>query len=432
MTNATQIIILGVFIFFLVVAVIVFAMFGGSNNSASEATAVIWGPLPESVMARATEILNNAKAGSIKIKYQQIPAEEFEERLTNALADGTGPDAVLMTEDLLYTNRKRLTLISYNAFSERAFKDTFVSASEVLLTDEGAYGLPFLVDPIVMYWNRDILSSAAVAEPPKTWEQSLALVPLITEVNDDKTIKRSAIGLGDFANVNHSKAILSALMMQAGSRMIFWGVADAAVNQIDASQSFDTNPAEEALQFFTQFANPGKKVYSWTRALPQSMDYFAQGDLALYFGPASDGQKIRSKNPNLNFDVAMLPQPATSQTKRTSSSVLSFSILTSSPNQQGALNAIALLTGSVAGKLASDMTGLAPARRDLLSQTGVGASQSVALESALIASSWLDPDARKTTTLFGRAAESIISGQAGVVDAAKTLSNQIDEILQNQ
>src|SRR3989344_5034520 len=207
-------------------------MFGGSSNSASEATAVIWGPLPESVMARAAETLNSAKAGSIKIKYQQIPAEEFEERLTNALADGTGPDAVLMTEDLLYTNRKRLTLISYNAFSERAFKDTFIEAAEVLLTDNGAYGLPFLADPLVMYWNRDILASAGVALPPKTWEQALGLVPAITEVKDDKTIKRSAIGLGDFANINHSKAILSALMMQAGSRMVFWDGTDTASNQI--------------------------------------------------------------------------------------------------------------------------------------------------------------------------------------------------------
>lgn len=431
MRNATQIIILGVFIFFLVIAVIVFAVFGSGRNAPSNVPVVIWGTLPESLLPRVVETLNTATNGSAKIIYREIEANKFEDTLTSALADGSGPDVVIMPESLLYQNRKRLALISYNAYSERTFKDAFIAASEVLLTDKGSYGLPLLADPMVMYWNRDILSSAGIAKPPSTWEQVLALVPSISEVNDDKTIKRSAIAIGDYSNVTHSKEILSALMMQAGSKMVGWKSSDEAVNQISVSKIAEGNPIEDALGFFTEFVDPNKPMYSWSRALPDSLDYFTRGDLALYFGPASDEAKIRAKNPNLNFDVAILPQPGTAATKSTFTTVWSFSVLSSSKNQQASLNMIALLTGHDAAKLVSDATKLSSVRRDILSETADSAERSVFNESALFSDSWLDPLPPRTSAILATAIDAIVSGQSIVADAAKTVGKQIDEILQN-
>ncbi len=429
MTNATQIIILGVFIFFLVVAVIVFAFLGRGSGVSNGAPVVIWGTIPEEVLARASDLLNTTNPGSIKIQYTAIAPDKFEDTLVNALADNTGPDAVILPDDLLFVNRKRLAVIGYNVYPERNFKDSFIGASEVLLTSKGSYGLPLLADPLVMYWNRDILSSEGVAKPPKTWEQALALVPRISEINDDKTIKRSAIGLGDFRNVNHGKAILSALMIQAGSKMVVWDGTDSAINYINNSGAKDSNPVQEAFQFFTEFSNPGQKAYSWNRSLPNTINYFGAGDLALYFGLASDLPRIRTLNPNLNFDMAPLPQPATSENQKTSASVWSFAILNSARNEQAALNAIVMLTGPSVVSLASSMTGLSPARRDLLSQKQSRSSLSITFESALFASTWLDPDRDRSSAAFASAVESIVTGQSTIADASNTFSKQIDEIL---
>jgi ABC-type glycerol-3-phosphate transport system substrate-binding protein len=431
-TNATQIIILGVFIFFLVVAVIVFAAFGNNSNGSATATIEIWGTIPETILPRISEALNTTKPGSIKIHYSEIKPEQFEATLTTALADGTGPDVVLMPESLLYQNRKRLAIISYKSYPQRNFKDTFIGSSEVLLTDTGTYGLPFLADPLVMYWNRDILSTAGIAQPPSTWEQVVAMVPQISVVNDDKTIKKSAIGLGDYVNVNNGKEILSAFMIQAGSRMVYWRSASEAVNQIAVGSDSASNPTEDALNFFTQFSNPEKPLYSWTRALPNSLDYFSSGDLALYIGLASDGARIRAKNPNLNFDVSLLPQPGNAKDKKTFASTLSFSVLTTSRNQQAALNAIAMLTGPDSEQMAVDATRLAPTRRDLLATIPNSADQSVFYKSALISEGSLDPSPIQTSSVYSMAVESIVAGQATVADSAKTLSKQIDEMLNNQ
>ncbi|MES2060255.1 MAG: ABC transporter substrate-binding protein [Patescibacteria group bacterium] len=429
MTNATQIIILGVFIFFLVVAVIVFAAFGGGSQGSASATIEIWGTVPQSLLPRIAEAINTATPGAIKITYQEIAENEFEDTLTKALADGAGPDVVLMPEDLLYQNKKRLSIIGYNVYPERTFKDSFISSAEVLLTPDGSYGLPLLVDPVVMYWNRSLLSSAGIAKAPSSWEDAVALVPKLSVIADDKTISRSAIGLGDFSNVTHGKDIISSLLLQSGSKMVAWDTKDTATNLISVSKTGSKTPVDDTLSFFSSFSNPAGNVYSWTRALPESIDYFASGDLALYFGLASDEALIRAKNPNLNFDVAELPQPKSAASKATFARVWSFSILSSSRNQNAALAAIATLTGAMAGKMAADGTGLVPARRDLLAAAPTDASQSVFYDSGLFASSWLDPDPAQTFGVFGNAVESIVAGQSSVPAAALNLSRLIDEIL---
>lgn len=98
MKSATQYIILGVFIFFLVVAVLVFAAYGTGNQSAKTATAVIWGTLPASLLTSITYNLNAQNPGALNISYREIAPDAFEQTLIEALAEGTGPDAVLMPQ----------------------------------------------------------------------------------------------------------------------------------------------------------------------------------------------------------------------------------------------------------------------------------------------------------------------------------------------
>ena len=162
MTNVTQIIILGVFIFFLIVGVLVFSLVGTSNRATDGAQIQIWGTLSNEMFTNITNTMNTDNPGALNIAYTEIPVNAFEQTLIEALADGTGPDVVLMSENLLFKNQKKLSIISYSALSERDFKDSFIEGSETLLTNNGSYGLPFLVDPLIMYWNRDTLTSKGI------------------------------------------------------------------------------------------------------------------------------------------------------------------------------------------------------------------------------------------------------------------------------
>lgn len=431
MKSATQYIVLGVFIFFLVVAVLVFAAFGTGNQSTKTATAVIWGTVPASVFTSITYNLNAQNPGALNVNYREITPEAFEQTLIEALADGQGPDAVLMSQEFLLKNERKLSLIPFTTISERTFKDSFIEGAEILLTPEGIYGLPFLVDPVVMYWNRDILASKNIAKPPQTWEELLALASQLTELTDDKSIKKSAVALGDYINIDHAKDILSALMLQAGSRMVVRDTAapEGAKNLTGNNEGFPTNPIVSSLSFYTQFANPLVSIYSWNRSFPNSMQMFVNGDLALYFGRASDLSSIRRKNPNLNFDVATLPQPQSAPSKKTFGNVYSFSILGSSQNKSGAFGTISLLTSAGIEKMASDLTGLPPADRSLLSVNPGTAAGDVFFRSALWTKNWLDPNPAQTDFIFKTAVDSIVTGKSRPVDAAGVMTNQMDEIL---
>lgn len=429
-TNATQIIILGIFILFLVAGVIVFAKFSSGPSSTADSTQItIWGTAPEFAMSSVLETVNNNKIAVLNVTYKEIPPETFEQTLIEALADGYGPDAVLLPNTLLLKNQRKFTLIGNNALSARTFRDTFVEGAEPLMTSTGTYGLPVAVDPLVMYWNRNILTSKNVARPPQTWEEVLALADILTERRNDRSIIKSTVALGDYRNVKYSKDILLALTMQAGGSFVGRDDNDRPINLLGNDTINSLNPFTASLSFFTQFSDPLKSVYSWNRSLPDSETAFINGDLAFYFGHASDAAEIRSKNPNLNFDIAPLPQPKDAPVKFTSGVMYSFSILSSSKNQQAAFNNISILTSGTVASLVSGAIGLPPARRDLLSSLPGTSFGDVFWRSALWTKTWLDPDPIKTAAIFAQGIDDVVTGKSKPVDAAKLIGQQINELL---
>jgi len=69
------------------------------------------------------------------------------------------------------------------------------------------------------------------------------------------------------------------------------------------------NPGLTALQFYSDFANQLKDVYSWNATMPDSLQAFMAGKVGFYFGYTYDIPTIRAQS-HLNFDVAPIPQIA--------------------------------------------------------------------------------------------------------------------------
>lgn len=430
-TNATQIIILGIFILFIITGVIIFAKFsGGSGTTDNSVQIEIWGTMPDTAMSALLENINSQNQNAVNVAYKEIPASSFEQTLIEALADGVGPDVVLIPNTLLLKNQKKLTVIGNDVLSPRDFKDTFVEGAESLLTSTGTYGMPIVVDPLVMYWNRDILNTNNVARPPETWEEVLSLADIMTMRRDDRSIIKSTVALGDYSNVSYAKDILLALTMQAGGGFVGRDSAGNAVNLLDNdSGSSNFSPFSASMTFYTQFSDPLKSVYSWNRSLPNSETAFINGDLAFYFGHASDAIDIRSKNPNLNFDISLLPQPKNSTNKITSGTVYSFSILATSQNKQAAYSNILTLTSASGSALMSNIIGLPPARRDLLSVLPGSAFGDVLWKSALFTKTWLDPNPAQTDVIFATGINDIVTGKSKAGDSARLISSKVNELL---
>ncbi len=434
-SNTFQTILLFVFGFFIIIAVLGFAGilpgFGGKNEKVFLGNVTIWGTLPERTVSG---LIGDVYAGeeSVKITYKQKSAETFDRDLVEALASAVGPDVILLPQDLIVRHRDKISPISYETVSQRGFQDRFIEEAELYLSNAGILALPLTIDPMVMYWNRDLFSAAGISSVPKTWDEYRLIVPRLTK--KDRTganIVQSALPFGEFRNVDHAKDILSLLILQAGNPITqkLAEQDEKVVSVLKEQFNLDIPPTEAALRFFTEFSNPVKESYTWNRSLPSSQEAFVAGSSAVYVGYASERAELERKNPHLNFDVAQIPQPSGLSRAITFGNMEALAILKSSPNFTASFRAVALLSDTDFVDALSKDLGLPPARRDLLGGTPPDAFAEVFYDAALISRAWLDPAPERTETVFQNMVEVIVSGRSKISEAVSAASVELTRLL---
>jgi ABC-type glycerol-3-phosphate transport system substrate-binding protein len=201
--------------------------------------------------------------------------------------------------------------------------------------------------------------------------------------------------------------------MQAGDNIVGTdNQGNPAVIFGETPENATTNPAESALRFYTEFANPSKTSYSWNRALPQAPDMFVGGSVGVYLGFASEYATLAERNPNLRFSVAVAPQIEGNTTRIVYGHITGLAIARSAKNVQGALAIAQKLTGKDAIALISGALSLPPVRRDVTVDTTSNAAAGAFVESSLIARGWLDPNAQESNVVFQGMIESVVSGKS--------------------
>lgn len=369
---------------------------------------VMWGTIDDGAFRDTIEDFNRNKDYSLR--YVEKKASTFDAELIEALASGKGPDLVLVSQDMLWKYKNKAYIIPYEGYSERVFLDTFIPESEIYLVKEGILALPFTVDPLVLYYNKNTFTSTGIVSYPKTWTELVNIVPLLVEKDASGNIIRGAIGMGSFTNVTHAKEILATLFLQSGVEITSY---DRTTGELDAaikSTSNNSSVAEQVTEFFTNFTDPVLSTYTWNTALPESRDAFIAGDLAMYIGYASEVESIRAKNPNLDFDVAPIPQLDKAKTKVTFGDMKGIMIMNASKNRNTAYVVGALLSGNEFLSSFTPNLNLPPVRRDLLTSRPTDPILSIFYTEALISRGWIDPSSIKTTDILSRLVKNITSG----------------------
>lgn len=422
-----QIILTGIFAFFIIAGVFVFATSGRSGEE--RANLLVWGSVPQSIFESVISKLPIAKDKSVSITYMYKKDEDFDSDFIEALASGVGPDVVVIAQDSMLKHRKKLMLIPFESYSERQFKDTFVEEGEIFIEPGGFIAFPFLIDPLVMYWNRDIFSGASLSQPPKYWDEFYNLSKDLTRKDGSLNITRATIALGEYGNVQNAKEILSTLIFQAGNPDIVKRVGDGYDATLENSYNQQISPSQSAINFYTEFSNPTKSHYSWNRSLPNSQTMFLSGDLAAYFGFSSEAKAIRLKNPNLNFDVAPMPQTRTSNKVITFGKIQGLAVTRTTKSLPASFKLISAISTAQAAQEFSNATGLPPVRRDLLAKGSTDGFQTLFFKSAIWSHGWLDPERAKTDKIFQEMIESITGGRARTEQAVARAQAEITKLL---
>ena len=411
-----QLILTGIFGVLILIGVLIFSLgkFGTSNQSVD---LTVWGFLPASEFGSVVAKAGLANSDSVNITYEQKDEATFDTDFIEALASGVGPDLFMLSQDLILKYQDKIVTIPYSTLSERDFKDAFIEEGELYLTPQGILGIPFMIDPLVMYWNRTIFSNAGISTPPKYWSEFYDLAPRLTQKDGSLNVRQSATALGEYVNISHATEIMSTLMMQAGGKIAQRQPSGVVYSTI--TQRFDAPviPATTALSFYTEFTNPVKPFYSWNRSLPSSKNYFISGDLATYFGYASEIREIMSKNPNLNFNVAKMPQSKDVGQVITFGAMKAFAVPKASKKQAAAIQTALILVGKAPLTELASITRLPPVRRDMLAVRPSDDYFSVFYESAVQARAWLQPDRTQTNALFKEMIESVTGNRRTVTDS---------------
>lgn len=398
---------LALVIIFIVLGLAALALLSGYDRGTSSPDGIaisgpvqIWGTMPGNGMANMIAALADEYEAYQNVTYRYIAPAEFDERLVNALADGVGPDIVLMSHEHLVDMRRRIVPYDYDTVSQRDIRDLYVEGAQIFALNDGLYALPIAVDPMVMYWNRDILATNGFLAPPRTWEELLNVqFSELIERDFSRNINRAVVAMGEFSNVRNAFGIMSMLLIQAGTA----GVIDADRGyEIRLQQSLvgNSNPLRTVVEFYTRFSQPSNSLYSWNRSLSQDRSAFVSEDLAFYFGYASEAREIERLNPNLNFDITEVPQGAASSVRRTYGQFYGLSILRTTDNANGAYAVMAQLNNPTRAATIAVDSGLAPASRQAISAGTNDTYGRVAFASAGIAYGWLNPNPQQAEQTF--------------------------------
>lgn len=422
--------ILVIFIGLLLIGVLIFAGIlpgfrAPTGGIGGEVT--VWGTIPRSLLAEMLGQFNDQHKNEFTLIYQEKNPQTIEREFVEAKADNRAPDLLLATHEILLAERDRLLSVPADTYAPRDFLDTYPEAGRIFLRPEGTLALPLVIDPLLLYYNRDILTNAGLPTVPKTWSEFRTKVLPLTTFDQSRNITQSAIALGDYRNIPRMKDILSMLLIQARNPILdVTGVSPRSL--LNETFGYTLRPTATVLDFYTQFADPARPNYTWNRSLPEAKQSFIRGQSAYYLGGASEWSEIKRANPRLTFDLALPPQKEADD-RITFARVYGVGIVQGSTKVATAWNAMQALASAPTVERLAEVTGLSPARSDLLDRGTTDPVLTVFYQGAISGRNWFDFDQAKTKLIFEKMVDSVLTGRLPSVSASMEANTALESLI---
>ncbi len=268
----------------------------------------------------------------VTVNFRELKIGEYEEKLIQAWARDQGPDIFTLpstwvkkyqefikpmpskittsyyeTKKVFFRNTTQINKVTKISPTTRDIQNDYIDIiyDDIVYTNTAGvrqiYGLPYSIDTLALYYNKDLLNNAFIVEPAKTWNELVSQSSKLTLLDNQNNILQSAIALGLSSNINHYYEILSLLMMQNGASMISTDGETITFDDLVETESLGAR----ALEFYSTFANFNKETYSWNSSQPKSLDSFNSGKSAYYIGILADKKEIE-RTGGLNYGITSM------------------------------------------------------------------------------------------------------------------------------
>jgi maltose-binding protein MalE len=302
----------------------------GEKQTPEAKEMVVWGFVDEDVFKPIIRDFNSS-ISPIKINYIKKNFDSnYENDALNSIMSGQGPDVWAIPNDWVFRHQQKLYPMPENLIKEG--KIDFTNYARVLLSDnlinKQMYGLTPGLDTLQIFYNPSLIEKGRQRAQiglenndkemedtirifnnlPITWDELNKIVPWITEKKGSE-ITTAAIALGTSNNVSESADILSLLMLQNQTKMTSDDISQASFNlPAKDSSGQDIYPGANSLSFYTSYANPANPNYSWNQSMPNDVQAFVNGKVAMIFGYSSLDKYLNQVYPNFYYQKTLVPQ----------------------------------------------------------------------------------------------------------------------------
>lgn len=432
--SQTKLLIIGGAIGLGVVILVMFLILGSLEQpSIGAVTLQFWGTFDEPSFY--TDVISDFKRSNpnVNVVYRKFNFEDYEGQLIDSFAAGTGPDVWLMHNTWLPKHGDKMQPLTPELFEEKQapmifkdFQEQFVDVAVRDLTfNSQIYSLPVYMDTLALYYNKDIFNTAGIAQPPATWNAFNDAISKLTIFDNRGNIVRSGAAIGTVGNINRSTDILMLLMLQSGVQMTDRDNTGAAF----ARSVENENVGEISLQFYTDFANPARQVYTWNDRQHYSIDAFTEGNTAMMFNYSHQIATLRDRASRLNFGVAPMPQILGSPVAVNYANYWSPAVSKQSKHPDLAWKFIVHLSSAKGATMYLNASSRPAARRDLIELQKSDPDLGIFATQSLSAKSWFQVDSSAIETIFGDMIDSINFGSVSIRDALQSAENKVSVLM---
>jgi multiple sugar transport system substrate-binding protein len=214
------------------------------------------------------------------------------------------------------------------------------------------YYLPLHSGCVALYWNTELFKKAGIAGPPKTWEEYVAVAGKITNPEAKIFATTATLQVEPPTNMTYD---IYPLIYQAGGDVI-----DEKTNKA----VFNSPAGVKAIEWYVDLVNKSKVAVPGvlSNGEKEKRANFGAGNIAMMFeGPWGIAIQ-RQLNPNLKYDIALLPKGVTTGTVVRGSL---DTVTTQAQNKEAAWKFIRWISGPVGNEMWAKGTGDFPARKDV-------------------------------------------------------------------
>lgn len=444
------------------------------QKASQQVALTVWGVVDDIDVYQDTFTQYRLLHPNVAFNFKRLRLEEYEDKLLNGFADDRGPDIFLVhntwigkyltkivpmpvTTKVAYavvsgTLKKETTweLRSEPSITLRDFKDQYADAvlgdairsvsvpvvgsadANARVKQDRLVAAPVWLDTMALYYNKDLLNAAGIPTPPEHWDQFQEQVQKLTKLDAQGKILQSGAALGTAKNVERSTDLLSALMIQNGAQMTdaagypwFDQVPESAASQRQAP------PAYQALEFYSDFANPAKETFTWDAGQPNSLEAFIAGKTAFFFGYSYHLDQIKARAPKINLGITKLPQIDGNPVKNVANYWM-WVVSKKSANQDTAWSFLNFMMKPETSKALLAKMKRPAARKSLLPEQFTDEVVGVFASQVLTAQSWYHgANPQVVDSAFATLIDAALVGGSQVTEAMRFASNQIRQTMRS-